>query len=97
MRKIPVPLATRFSPAMKPPLLAAPADWLSCMFALIQARSPWVEMTASPGSRMNSSTGRMDPFTSAFMENPLVVLRWSGVCPAAGLSLPCAEGGVEKP
>ena len=53
-------------------------DWLSCMFADIQARSPWVETTASPGSRMNSSTGSVDPFTSAFIEKPpsrLVALR----------------------
>ncbi len=71
VRKIPVPLATRFRPAIRPP---PPPPvfvvWLSCMFADIQARSPWVEMTASPGSSNSSSTGSVDPFTSAFIEKP---------------------------
>ena len=39
--------------------------WVICTLAVIHDSSPWSEMRTSPGSRIISRTGNVEPFTSA--------------------------------
>src|ERR1019366_4555960 len=93
VRKSPAPPTIRLAALRKP---FPPVVWLSWMVGVIHPRSPWVEMMASPGCRVASSTGSTVPLTTKSTIEPPPHGAGRATAPSAA-RLPTGAGQVLDP